>query len=255
MRTAHSVNTASKGKTLQLQEIPWKHEGTALLLPVSGFPIPEPELARIREFLQGLSDRVIAKSRLSLEIFVQLAQLSLADGARRFSAHAPNWQPEMGLGVWPDREPPSLWAKEDFLNLGPGEKPRRVTYHVFRVTALPSRAEARDVMFGLGTVIQIMTRDDSPSLLRAAREVLLPMIKEPAFRSFSYYAPLLDRNSLTAATAQQVQAWFCGSSLYIRESFEDTAILIASLQPLDTVLSEMGGQPSGDSAGNWLFES
>ena len=251
---ASALNTATKHKTLQLQAIPWKLEGSAFLLPVSAFPLPDQELERVRAFLQRLSEAITVKWRLSLEVFVQLAQLSLGDGAKRFSSHGPKWQPEMGLGVWPGREAPALWTKEDFVNLGPGERPRRVTYHVFRIAAAPARGEARDVMLGLGTVVQVMTKDDSQTLLRLARELLLPTIKEPAFRSFPYYAPLLDRSSLMGTTGQQLLSWFCGSSVYIRESFEDTGILIGSVQPLGPVLQELGGRAVGEPANSWQFD-
>src|ERR1041385_6968609 len=98
--------------SILLQAIPWKLDGDAFLLPVSGFPVPETELTHLRIFLQNLFGAILRNQSLSLEVFVQVAQLSVGDGIARFSAHSQEWKAKMGLGVWPDRQPPTIWPKE-----------------------------------------------------------------------------------------------------------------------------------------------
>jgi hypothetical protein len=88
--------------------------------------------------------------------------------------------------------------------------------------------------------MNILTRDDTKTLLEKSKAALFPPITDPSFRSFSYYLPLLDRNSLLAGNPQQLEGWFCGSSLYIRESFEDKGVLIAAREKLKPILDGLG---------------
>jgi hypothetical protein len=232
-----------------LQGLPGKGGRDAFLLPVSGFPVPENELARLRIFLRKLSTAILRTSGLTLDVFIQVARLHIGDGSYRFASHGGEWMPEIGLGVWPDREPPRLWTTNDFMDLGPDERPKRLMYQVFRVsTSVESRENARDVMLGLGCVLQILTADDTPALLRKAKETLLPPIKDRSFRAFPYYVPLLDRNSFLAAkSSEDLERWLCGISVYIRESFEDNGLLILSREPLEPILEGLGGRFESES--------
>jgi hypothetical protein len=224
-----------------LQTIPWKFDGDALLLPVSGFPVPENELTKLRTFLRNFTAAYMRHQHLSLEVFVQVAQLSIGDGIARFSAHSSEWKAKMGLGVWPDRQPPTIWTKEEFLELGPEDRPRRLVHQLFRIGGTTDvRQSAHDCMLGIGVVMNILTRDDTKTLLEKSKAALFPPITDPSFRSFSYYLPLLDRNSLLAGNPQQLEGWFCGSSLYIRESFEDKGVLIAAREKLKPILDGLG---------------
>jgi hypothetical protein len=236
--------------SILLQAIPWKLDGDAFLLPVSGFPVPDAELTHLRTFLRNLSGAILRNQSLSLEVFVQVAQLSVGDGIARFSAHSREWKAKMGLGVWPDRQPPTIWTKEEFLELGPDERPRRLVHQLFRIGGTTDvRQSAHDCMLGIGVVMNIITRDETKALLEKGKAALFPHITDPSFRSFSYYLPLLDRNSLLAGNAQQLDNWLCGSSFYIRESFEDKGILIASRDRLKPVLDGLG--ELSQSGGDW----
>ncbi len=206
----------------------------------------------MREFLRTLCASLAKAGCLSVEMLILFNQLYLGDGPTRFCDHAREWQPQQGLGVWPDREPPTLWTPADFHYLKPGEKPKDFMYQLFRVSgSLPVKEQARDVMLGLGTIIEIMTEGSSDGLLQKSRDLLLPPIKERAFRSFRFYLPLLERKSLEGAKPGQLDDWFCGASVYIRESFEDKAILIASRVPLEPILKNLGGRLEGGPAPEW----
>lgn len=230
---------------ITLHPVPCKVAGNAFLLPVSDFPVPEKELSCLRKFLRELIDLVLRKSGLSSKLFIQVAPLHLGGGLGRFAEHSRIWNAKMGLGVWPDREPPAIWTQEEFLNLGPDERPRRLMHQVFLINGPPDlRLQAREIMLGLGTVLEILTADGTRQLLERGKEVLLPPIKDPSFRCFPYYVPLLDRKTLQAAgDSQLLEAWLCGAFVYVRESVEDNGILIVSRETMSPILASLGGQP------------
>jgi hypothetical protein len=215
-------------------------EAYLLRLP-SGFPIVDEQVPVIRELWQKIADTALARWELSAEVFIQLARLRGA--TRRFEQYAGTWMPTYGLGVWPDREPPTLWTKADFESLNVGESPKPLMYKLMRVTTSPqARSHARFVMLGLGGVLEILIEPNADRYLKRTKDLLLPPIVERAFRIFPFYIPLIEKKSLLAAKADQLKEWFCGSFLYMRESPEDNGIVIASSQPLSPILEQFGGR-------------
>lgn len=212
----------------------------AFLLHVSAFPTPEPENATVGRFIQRLTDSVVSEWKLSLELFIQYAQLHRGDGATRFSRHARQWMPKMGLGVWPDREPPRYFKREDFEELMPGDSLKPPMYKVFRVTAADARQRACATMLGMGTVLALGTPGDGATLLNKARALLTTHIAPGSIRSFRFYVPLLEGKSFQSANAAKLEEWLCGASIYIRESVEDGGILIAGARSIIPILKGMG---------------
>lgn len=237
-----SANTDAPVVLLNTIALPPPWEG--LLLPVSGFPVPESELLPAQWFFRRLTRVIRKEMALSPEVFIQMAHLVYEGGGSiRFSDHGREWLPKLGLGVWPDRPPPTIWSKEDFRNLAPGEKPRTLMEQVFRITKSDEAKEnAADTMLGLGTIVQILTRDSTEVFLRKAREVLLPPIKDPSYVCFPFYIPLLEQKSIAGATLEKLESWLSGASLYIRESVEDVGILIMSGETLVPFLKSLGGR-------------
>ena len=239
MATSGTVQKPSV--TLQAIQAPAPWE--AYLLSVSGFPVPEEELSSVRQFLQKLTKMAIDRWKLEAEFGIQLVQLHLGDGPARVAAHGREWIPQVGLGVWPDREPPKSWTQEDFTELGIGERPRELMYQVLRVSTTPqARENALNVMLGLGTALEILSSGSVGSFLERARAILLPPIKDPAYTCFPFYVPLAEAKSLRDAVPGQLDSWLCGCSVYIRESAEDTGVLIASRESLRPVLEGLGGR-------------
>jgi hypothetical protein len=222
--------------------IPVEVPQEVLLVPVPGFPISEEEVRPIRDFLQRLGALIAQKWRISSETLIQVEQSDDKECRAIYARNARLWIPEVGLGVWPDREPPAAWTRDDFSNLGPGERLRPLMYQVLRITTSPkARADAASAMLRFGPVLQIMTSDDGETFLSKATAALLPPIKDPSFTCYPFYVPLLESKTITSATPGQLDTWFCGASVYIRESFEDKGILIASRQALTPILEQMGG--------------
>lgn len=227
--------------TLEALQVPDPYQ--AYVAPISEFPLPESEAEPIRSFLQRFTDVSAKMWHLNTEVFIQLTQLHLGNGERRLPIYGREWLPETGLGIWPDREPPTLWTMAEFESAKPGERMRPLTHQVFRISASgEARHNARDVMLDLGSILQVMTADTPDVLLANAKQLLLPPIQELSFRSFPFYIPLLECRSLENVTSKELDEWLCGATIYVRESFQDRGILIVSARPLDPVLAELGGQ-------------
>lgn len=220
-------------------EAPWE----ALLLPVSGFPVPADERSTLQSFVGLFSQAITPATGFSAEVFIQFNQLHVEDGGSCLSAHGQDWMPQLGLGVWPEREPPTLWGKEDFEILPVGARPRPLSYQLFRITApQPARLEARGVMLGRGTIIQVIIEDPAEMFFEKTKAFLLPLLKERAFRSLPFYLPLVEGKSAASAACEQLDTWLSGASAYIRESVEDGGLLIVCRQRLAPVLEKLGGR-------------
>jgi hypothetical protein len=239
---------------IQLFTIPAPPPWEAFLLRVSRFPMPRSEVLPVAQFLRHLINKLELQWSLRSEVFLQLEQLGDSDGRAQYSEHAPQWIPEVGLGVWPNRKPPAKWSREEFMETGPEEKLRALMFQAFRITGPePSRENARDTMLHFGSVIQIMTATTPDAFFRETKKLFLGIIKDPTYRCFPFYVPLLDGESLQNATLEELKIWFGGARVYIRESFEDQGILIASCESLDTVLKDLGGRFDGGTKSAWQF--
>src|SRR5947209_2431597 len=170
-----SASVQDQRGLLRLQSLPVAAPWQALLLPVSGFPLAEAEVAAARILLERLTTE-LCREAASSETFIRFSHLHLGDGASRVASRGSQWMPMMGLGVWPDREPPTTWKLEELMDLAPGEKTPLLMDIVLRITGPPeTRTGARDVMLGLGTVIQFVI-PEGQDLLGAAESRLKPAI-------------------------------------------------------------------------------
>jgi hypothetical protein len=240
---------------LRLEVIPLQQPHEAVILPVSAFPMPEHESRLVGRFLERLSAVVAAQWGLAAEVFIHMAHLQHKDGsASRFSSQGKNWLPKLGLGVWPDRPAPTIWTKDDFFHLVPGERLRTLRNHVFQISRSPeAREDARRSMLGWGSVIQIMTSGGEQIFFQRSRELLLPPITDPCFNCFPFYVPLMERKSLTSVEPKTLESWFCGGYVYIRESAEDLGVLIASRHALRPALTALGAEPEDDYEKAWTI--
>jgi hypothetical protein len=241
--------------SLMLEPLEVQAPFEAFMLPVSSFPVPEDELIRLKHFLSLFTATAVGQLKLSVEVFVHMTRLQHRGGSSvRFSSHGREWLPKLGLGIWPDRPPPTLWTQQDFRNLAPGEMPRNLMDQVFLISkSAEAKENARDIMLGVGAVVQVLTPDPTATFLKNAQDLLLPPIKDPSYSCFPFYVPLLEKKSILGATQGQLDSWFCGASLYIRESFEDAGLLIASRVPLDPVVRKIGGRSEPERRPGWVI--
>jgi len=247
----HAPAHASPTPFLKLEILAMAKPWEGLLAPLSGFPVPAPELSLLKSFLQRLNGELMQPRESPVEVFLQFNQLHLADGAARLANNARVWKPQHGLGVWPDRPAPTLWTREDFES-PPHGMPPPMMYRVFRISgARGVKDRAMDVMLGLGTVIEILTEGPGDAFLAQAKKLLYPSIQERALRKFPLYMPLLERKSVEGAPPEKLVDWFCGASTYIRESAEDKGVLIVSRDPLTPILQKMGGHHEDGPEPHW----
>jgi hypothetical protein len=224
----------------------------AAVIPLSTFPAPEGEVAPVCEFLRKVVRHLVEHHRGSLDTFLQLTQLHLGDGSQRVSAHGREWMPSMGLGVWPHRDPPHGWTKDELQSLVPGETLRPMMDIVLRVGAQNKGDDARDVMLGLGTVLQFVIPSDSDQFLKAARALLWPPIKDPSYTAFPFYVPLFELGAVSGASESDLETWLCGARAVVRESPEDGGILIVSDESLDGALRQGGAAPLEETSDEWV---
>lgn len=248
-----SASTADRDPAfMHIEAITLQPPYEAIMLNVSLYPMPEQERAAARQFLHSLTVAASSHSQLAVEVFIHMAHLRDQDGSgSRFSSKGRSWLPRLGLGVWPDRPAPTIWTREDFDKLAPGKRPRTLRNHVFRISgSLETREEARSSMLGWGSVIEILA-PNAEAFLEKTRELLLPTITDPSFSCFPFYVPLLEKKSLISSPPEKMDSWFCGASLYIRESREDNGILIASALNLAPILKGLGAEPENDRQTKW----
>ena len=223
--------------------LPCPEPASALLFPVSGYPVPEAERKESLQAMISLS-RAFAMQGLSSEMFIHIIPSKNPAVGALISPNGRDWMPRPGLGVWPARRPPAMWTKEDFENLEPGRPPQGAVFPTFRISAPgEARERARATIYGTGAVLEVLTRDSGDVLVERGTQLLLPTIQEPAYRSFPFYLPLLDAAALANVPYDKLQAWLCGASVYLRESIDDGGLLLVSLPPVRPVLESLGITP------------
>src|SRR3954468_11697590 len=79
----------------------------AWLIEFDRIPIPLEVREPAREILDNLLRHLENAFHLTPEYFLQFNQLHHENGSQRLSQNGRAWMPHLGLGVWPDREPPS----------------------------------------------------------------------------------------------------------------------------------------------------
>ncbi len=245
------TSTESSRKSLQLKILCAQAPYEALFLKTK-FPAAAEDLPLV----SGLVGRIIGAAcqarKMNLEAFVQLIPLAEIQQMPRMTDHAREWQPISGLGIWPDREPPTPLTGADLMKLLPGQRPRIDKYKVCRIsTSGKTREQAWTSLLGTGSVLVILTTDDTTAFLKKTKDVLLPPIKDESFRHSSFYVPLLECKSFGSARPEQLETWFCGASLYVRESTEDGGVLIASREPLRPTLESLGARLTDSPHAEW----
>jgi hypothetical protein len=216
---------------------PW----SAFVIELSGFPLPEPERALLEPLLGRMVESAAKRWRLQSEVFLELEQMKGLECRYTVADNGKAWLPEVGLGVWPDRDPPAPWTREEIENLRPGEKMRELLCEVFRIsTSQEQRIKARNAILKVGAVVEILTADATEDLLGKLKPVYLDFIKARSHRCFPYYIPLLEGRAFENMTADQLNHWCPGISVYVRESFQDQGVLVASPLPILDLVKELG---------------
>jgi hypothetical protein len=214
---------------------PWE----AFTVEVGSFPVEPTRLEPVRNAIGRLNGVIAGVTGVLPGLFLQVSQLHLDGGTSRFAAHARKWSPSMGLGIFPNGEPPRTWTLKDFEKLEPGDQLRPMCHKVFRVGAVKESDAAWNLMFGRGVTLWIYAPEIEIMLLQM-RHLFLPGIEERIFRRYPFFVTLLDRRGLELASAEELDRWSCGLIAYVRESAEDHSVLIASRLPLLKIIESAG---------------
>ncbi len=220
---------------------------SAAEIKVGRFPVPPDFSPKLHVFLTALLNAAGAGE--TSDVFLQNEYLANARGA--FNAHLPEWVPQVGLGVWPDRPPPELWKISDLFRMARGEK-IPLMYQVSHPTAGPkANSQAFDLLLGSGMVIVVVHPGSTNDLLAQYKDTYLPNIKQQNLRIMPFYVPLLDHNSLQKRQSGDLQKWLGSARLYLRESPAENTILLVTDSDLGALLTGAGAKKQGD---RWTVE-
>ena len=218
-------------------------------IKVAKFPAPADISTKLRVFLTTLM-QAASNGGMNSDVFLQ--NEFLANGRAIVNPKMPEWKPQTGLGVWPDRPPPELWKVSDLFRMARGER-IPLTHQVLRVTAGPkANSQAFSLVLGTGMIVSVLHGDSSDDLLARYKQTYLPTIKEESLRILPFYAPLLDLKSLHTSRGDDLSKWLGGARLYLRESPGDSAILIVTNIDLADLLGRAGARKDGQN--HWLID-
>ena len=211
-----------KGEELQLSA-GWSGYAIPLQFPLKH----ERERRELLTFLWDLSLSLFTPVEADPTAWLLMDSLHRDDAVLRLSRNAREWKPTYGLGLWPDQAPPSMLKREDILNMEWGSKPRLPYHSVTMLHATGSMLHtAWSTMFGTGSTILTLGPGGGVSLLDTTREYLKRPITDESFMDFPFYFPLLGRNTLRHSTDFQIEGWRGPTQLNLRESEEDSAVLL-----------------------------
>jgi hypothetical protein len=228
-------------KPFELNPVPVFQPWEAFTLPLEGFPLPEDQREDLRAWIgQLVSSLALQHRQIMPATWIEMSQIHHDNGARVLAANARAWKPDMGLGIYPDRESPRLWTKSDFLDRAWDEALPDFMLTVSHVADQQSTEHARDTMLGRGVVTHLLLEKPADAFHAEARAFLLPRIREEAFRCYPFYLPLLRRSSVEKVDPQVLFQWLGCAAVYIRECFDDKEILLLSRIPLEAHFKAIG---------------
>ena len=219
---------------------PW----SAWLLPVCEFPLTPQLFAPYASFFSLLHQRLLKDAGMEHNVLLQTWKLGSKTGTAILDEHAAEWSLDIGMGIWPDREPPQGWTEDSIQDAAAavyrGEEPNLPVHRILHLT-LPQEplCDAARQMRGLGVQFELFSAGSIEEIAKQGREVLLPMVKDRRFRKAALYLPLIDQRTLCHPdAAEKLDAWMCGIDVYVRESAEDRGILMLSKLPLDFLFEQ-----------------
>lgn len=211
---------------------PWEQ----YFLPCS-FPLGLTQRTPILLLLEQLANLLNADGLLR-EVLLHSWKLAGSPAGATLQQNLTTWLPALGMGIWPDRQPPSPLTQERFMDLAAGsilgEEPELTVCRLLRLTGTAqARKAAFAALFGTGATTQMFSSQSFEAVQKAGEQVYLPTITAPIYTHERFYLPLLDRRSVNRAkTAAELGRWLCDVEVYVRESAEDQGVLILSRRPL-----------------------
>jgi hypothetical protein len=232
---------------LCLREVPLQLGWTAAVLECAYPVAPESAqgyVAAVAELLGRLP--AFSQPRPS-EVFLQWDRCRPDREVLTLRENARVWQPEIGLGVWLDREPPTMWSAEEFVAAAPGTL-RPLMYHLFRLQRdAKAQESAWRLLLGSGVLLRVACAAPD-AFVSGAMEFLHPRITETSLTGFPFYAPLLTAAGLSrpdVAFDGPMDLWLPGVEGYLRESEEDGGLLLVTRQSSSDFWQSLGKEDFG----------
>lgn len=216
-------------------------------------------LIEIFELIQSAVEQSMRK-KVVQDIYLQMTQLERPSGSLLISRNGSRWKPALGLGVWPDREPPQPLNEDDFKNLSPGQTRRETSFQIIRICAFeePIRKEVIAQMAGTGALLTVLVAEDwGQPQQDAISERLEAYMTADAFIGYPFYFPLLDARSLGSLHKEDFDSLLPDIAVYIREELDENALLVISRIPLHALFALRPEKWPGDlhrpepQAGKW----
>lgn len=163
------------------------------------------------------------------EVILQFDRLSPERDVPIFQQNARQWFSKIGMGVWPHREPPTLWSREEFIDAEPGTL-RPMMYKLFHLEQDPviSRS-AWNTMLGSGTLMRLAI-SSLATFRQRSYGFHHPRIQERSLQSYSIYTSLLEGAAIQNVTVEQLDLWLPAVDGYLRESSEDGGLFLLARQ-------------------------
>jgi hypothetical protein len=216
---------------------PWN----ACLLPAV-FPVQQPLRAALSGFIEQLTLLLEDESPLQRHVFLHCWKLSEHEVGRLLQENLQLWQPRLGMGLFPNRQPPTTLTQEAFMDANADRiQQKAVELPAYRMAYLDAdageRRRAAVLQFGAGALTQMFSDGSFAEMQEAGRRTYLPTITAPVYTHERFYLPLLDRSALsTSPSPERFESWMGRIHFYVRESAEDGGVLIVSRLPLQPLL-------------------
>ncbi|HEX3437412.1 MAG TPA: hypothetical protein VHT24_11650 [Pseudacidobacterium sp.] len=211
-------------RRIDVQE-PWH----AVLIALPSLPLEKSLRPELHEKLTSLVAVLRGVSTLQLSTWLLMDTLHQDGEVRKIAANGRLWVPDVGLGVWPDQEPPRMWSDEEMTEREHDAPLRPFMHTVIHISADESGCmHAWQTMAGTGSVIQLLLEKSPDEFHEEAKANLLPTIEDETFHGFSIYFPLLSVRSISGREASELERWLGSAAVYLRESPEDAGILLLS---------------------------
>lgn len=214
----------------------------AFLLPLESVPLDTHDRPALRSALDKLLNHV-AHDQVQAErsLWLLLDQLHKDGAVRLIAKNGTIWNPDMGIGLWPDREPPRMWTRDELLERDYLTPIRELKHTVVHINADKAGFQhAWETMLGTGGVIELLHTGEVAKTIEHWQDVLQPTIEDEAFQAYPFTFPLIEKKSIERRSKEQLDSWFGPVSFYLRESAEDTGILLLSRTPLEKALEKAG---------------
>jgi hypothetical protein len=215
-------------------------------ISIYAFPIPEPDLERLKLFLNQFVTSIADKFQIIPEYFVHTKHIK-GEWSEVLTKNASYWELGTGLGLRPNRPLPRFpkpdeFDLESFLGRSSSSPIElELLYHIgrnkyferfFPGLKWPS---AIDVYLGCGGVIVFMV-SDGKKFLEQVRQLYTGKL-DSALQDFDFYLPLLDLGAFEKASRELLEVWSNLFDVCIMETESDPGILIASRHNLDGLLA------------------